>query len=80
MTTSTSQPPTPFALSPAGGPQPSVRVPPSVLLAVADAFARRAEGASRVVGSLLGGVEGGVLCVRAAFAVPHSETADQVRE
>jgi len=69
---------TPLALAPTGGAPPAARVPPVVLLSICDAYVRRAEGCDRVVGTLLGVVEGGVAVVTAAFTVPHSETADQV--
>lgn len=67
----------------AGPPTPtpsSVRVSPLVLLAAADAYTRRPDGAGRVVGTLLGvaSPETGLVDVRDCFVVPHSEANDTV--
>lgn len=57
----------------------SVRVQPLVTAAVLDAYARRPEGEYRAVGTLTGYMsEGGVLEVVDAFAVPHSDSGDQI--
>lgn len=49
-----------------------------VLFTIADAFIRRNDGQERVIGTLLGSVSDGVLEVKNCYAVPHSESNDQV--
>jgi translation initiation factor 3 subunit F len=76
-------PTTPAPPPSAGPPTPtpsSVRVSPLVLLAAADAYTRRPDGAGRVVGTLLGvaSPETGLVDVRDCFVVPHSEANDTV--
>tara|TARA_R110002050_G_scaffold59506_2_gene132936 strand:+ start:612 stop:917 length:306 start_codon:yes stop_codon:yes gene_type:complete len=54
-----------------------VNVHPVVLFSVLDHYIRRKEDQHRVIGTLLGYVENGVVEVRNCFPVPHTET-DQV--
>ncbi|KAL4428083.1 hypothetical protein ABPG75_002172 [Micractinium tetrahymenae] len=56
----------------------SVRVHPVVLFTITDAFIRRNDGQERVIGTLLGTVSDGVVEVKNCYAVPHSESNDQV--
>ena len=60
---------------------PSGVVHPVVALSVIDHYMRRPEGQERVIGALLGlpGVNGKVE-IRNSIPVPHSETADEVRQ
>lgn len=69
--------PAPLTL-PVGETQNSVRVHPVVLFTICDAFIRRAEGQERVIGTLLGTVGDGVVEIKNCYAVPHSESNDQV--
>ncbi len=55
------------------------RVHPVVLFTITDAFIRRNDGQERVIGTLLGTVSDGVVEVKNCYAVPHSESNDQVR-
>lgn len=70
----TTTPPPPSTGPPSPTPA-AVRVSPLVLLAAADAYTRRPDGAGRVVGTLLGvaSPETGLVDVRDCFVVPHSE-------
>jgi len=54
------------------------KVHPVVLLSVIDAYERRNEDAKRVIGTLLGNVDKGVVEVTNCFAVPHNESDDEV--
>ncbi|CAL1539987.1 unnamed protein product [Lymnaea stagnalis] len=54
------------------------KVHPLVLFGVIDAYERRNEDAKRVIGTLLGVVEKGVVEVTNCFAVPHNESDDEV--
>jgi len=54
------------------------KVHPVVLFSVIDAYERRNEDAKRVIGTLLGSVEKGVVEVTNCFAVPHNESDDEV--
>jgi translation initiation factor 3 subunit F len=56
----------------------SVTVHPLVLLSVLDHHTRRAEGAGRVIGTLLGRRDGQRVEVTNCFAVPHAERGDEV--
>ncbi|XP_017144207.1 eukaryotic translation initiation factor 3 subunit F-1 [Drosophila miranda] len=56
----------------------TVRVHPVVLFQVVDAFERRNAESHRVIGTLLGSVEKGVVEVTNCFCVPHKEHDDQV--
>lgn len=50
-----------------------------VLFTISDAFLRRKEDQERVIGTLLGTIADGVVEVKNCYAVPHSESHDQVR-
>ena len=57
----------------------SCSVHPVVLFTICDAYTRRAAGAQRVIGTLLGSVSAsGAVDVRTCYTVPHSETNEQV--
>ena len=56
----------------------SVTVHPLVLLSVLDHHTRRAEGAGRVIGTLLGRRDGSTVEITNCFAVPHAERGDEV--
>jgi len=51
----------------------SCKLHPTVLFGIADHFMRRQEEQGRVIGTLLGSVNDGVVEVRNSFPVPHSE-------
>jgi len=55
-----------------------VKVHPVVLFQIVDAYERRGAEAHRVIGTLLGTVEKGVVEVTNCFCVPHKEYEDQV--
>jgi len=55
-----------------------VTVQPVVLFNICDSYLRRGDGQDRVVGTLLGTIEAGVVDIKASFAVPHNETPDMV--
>ncbi|KAF4316255.1 hypothetical protein JM18_005249 [Phytophthora kernoviae] len=59
-------------------PVTEVKLHPVVALQVLDRSLRRAEGQERVIGTLLGRVEGGVAEISGSFAVPHLENGDEV--
>jgi len=54
------------------------KVHPVVLFSIIDAYERRNEDAKRVIGTLLGSVDKGVVEVTNCFAVPHNESDDEV--
>jgi len=54
------------------------KVHPVVLFSVIDAYERRNEDAKRVIGTLLGTVDKGIVDVTNCFAVPHNESDDEV--
>ena len=57
----------------------SVTVHPVALFSILDHYLRRTDAQERVIGTLLGSrSDNGEVEVRSAFAVLHSETADQV--
>ncbi|XP_026478646.1 eukaryotic translation initiation factor 3 subunit F [Ctenocephalides felis] len=56
----------------------TVRVHPVVLFQIVDAYERRNADSLRVIGTLLGTVDKGVVEVTNCFCVPHKEHADQV--
>lgn len=56
----------------------TVRVHPVVLFQIVDAFERRNADSHRVIGTLLGTVDKGVIEVTNCFCVPHKEHDDQV--
>mmetsp|Transcript_31424 Transcript_31424/g.63865 ORF Transcript_31424/g.63865 Transcript_31424/m.63865 type:complete len:330 (+) Transcript_31424:153-1142(+) len=62
----------------AGDAVTSVTVHPLVLLSVLDHHPRRAEGAGRVIGTLLGRRVGSTVEITNCFAVPHAERGDEV--
>lgn len=49
-----------------------------VLFTITDAFIRRNKGQERVIGTLLGSISDGVVEVKNCYAVPHSESNEQV--
>ncbi|XP_045478928.1 eukaryotic translation initiation factor 3 subunit F-1 [Harmonia axyridis] len=55
-----------------------VKVHPVVLFQIVDAFERRNADSQRVIGTLLGTLEKGVVEVTNCFCVPHKEYDDQV--
>lgn len=55
-----------------------VVVQPVVLFSICDAFIRRGDGQNRVIGTLLGTIEAGVIDLRLSYAVPHIETPESV--
>lgn len=58
----------------------SARVHPLVIFNVCDCYVRRPDQAERVIGTLLGSVlADGTVDVRNSYAVPHSESVEQVR-
>lgn len=58
----------------------SVKVQPTVLLTICDAYLRRSENQERVVGTLLGTLEGAIVDVKNCYAVPFNESQEQVRD
>ena len=55
------------------------KVHPTVLVTICDSYIRRPAGATRVIGTLLGNVSGDdSIVVKACYAVPHEEDAEQV--
>ncbi|KAK7874049.1 hypothetical protein R5R35_004599 [Gryllus longicercus] len=56
----------------------TVKVHPVVLFQIVDAYERRNSEAARVIGTLLGTVEKGIVEVTNCFSVPHKEYEDQV--
>ncbi|KXJ24911.1 eukaryotic translation initiation factor 3 subunit F [Exaiptasia diaphana] len=55
-----------------------VLIHPVVLFSIVDSFERRNEEAKRVIGTLLGVVDKGLVEVKSCFGVPHNESADEV--
>jgi len=55
-----------------------VKIHPVVLFQIVDAYERRNADTYRVIGTLLGSVEKGVVEVTNCFCVPHKESHDQV--
>ena len=49
-----------------------------VLFTITDAFIRRNQGQERGIGTLLGSISDGVVEVKNCYAVPHSESNEQV--
>ncbi|CAH9087693.1 unnamed protein product [Cuscuta europaea] len=57
----------------------SARVHPLVIFNICDCYVRRPDQAERVIGTLLGSVlSDGTVDIRNSYAVPHSESKDQV--
>lgn len=55
-----------------------VKIHPVALFTIVDSFERRQELGKRVIGTLLGVKEKGVVEVRSCYAVPHNETDEEV--
>lgn len=55
-----------------------VLIHPVALFTIVDSYERRNEDAKRVIGTLLGSVENGVVTIKNCFAVPHIETHEEV--
>jgi len=55
-----------------------VKVHPVVLFGIVDTYEHRNEGVPRVIGTLLGTVDNGVVEVTNCFSVPHTEQLDEV--
>lgn len=53
-------------------------VHPVVLLSIVDSYERRNEDAKRVIGTLLGTIEKGIVEVSNCFTVPHNESEEEV--
>lgn len=56
-----------------------VTIHPVALFGIVDGYERRNEDAKRVIGTLVGVVDKGVVEVKNCFTVPHQETEDEVR-
>ncbi|XP_018327396.1 eukaryotic translation initiation factor 3 subunit F-1 [Agrilus planipennis] len=56
----------------------TVKLHPVVLFQIVDAYERRNADSQRVIGTLLGSVDKGVVDVTNCFCVPHKEHTDQV--
>lgn len=56
----------------------TVKVQPLVLFNICDAFIRRNENQTRVIGTLLGTISDNVVEVKNCYAVPHNESQEQV--
>uniref|UniRef100_A0A0K8TQX1 Eukaryotic translation initiation factor 3 subunit F n=1 Tax=Tabanus bromius TaxID=304241 RepID=A0A0K8TQX1_TABBR len=56
----------------------TLRVHPVVLFQIVDAYERRNADSNRVIGTLLGSVDKGIVEVTNCFCVPHKEHDDQV--
>uniref|UniRef100_A0A667ZF15 Eukaryotic translation initiation factor 3 subunit F n=2 Tax=Myripristis murdjan TaxID=586833 RepID=A0A667ZF15_9TELE len=57
---------------------PVVKIHPVVLASIGDSYERRNEGASRVIGTLLGTIDKHSVEVTNCFSVPHNESEDEV--
>uniref|UniRef100_A0A671LGA1 Eukaryotic translation initiation factor 3, subunit F n=1 Tax=Sinocyclocheilus anshuiensis TaxID=1608454 RepID=A0A671LGA1_9TELE len=57
---------------------PVVKIHPVVLASIVDSYERRNEGASRVIGTLLGTTDKHSVEVTNCFSVPHNESEDEV--
>ncbi|CAG5896374.1 unnamed protein product [Menidia menidia] len=57
---------------------PVVKIHPVVLASISDSYERRNEGASRVIGTLLGTIDKHSIEVTNCFSVPHNESEDEV--
>lgn len=56
----------------------AVHVHPVALFSIVDSYERRPENSKRVIGTLLGTREKGVVEIKSAYPVPHNETEDEV--
>jgi len=54
------------------------KIHPNVFYIIVDAFERRSQDQHRVIGSLLGTIENGVVEITNGFCVPHSEYGNEV--
>lgn len=54
-----------------------VVVQPVVLFSICDAYIRRGDAQKRVIGTLLGTVEAGVVELCSSYAIPLQESSDQ---
>ncbi|XP_013868517.1 eukaryotic translation initiation factor 3 subunit F [Austrofundulus limnaeus] len=57
---------------------PVVKIHPVVVASICDSYERRNEGASRVIGTLLGTIDKHSIEVTNCFSVPHNESEDEV--
>ncbi|XP_018927583.1 eukaryotic translation initiation factor 3 subunit F [Cyprinus carpio] len=57
---------------------PVVKIHPVVLASIVDSYERRNEGATRVIGTLLGTTDKHSVEVTNCFSVPHNESEDEV--
>lgn len=58
----------------------SAKVHPLVIFNICDCYVRRPDQADRIIGTLLGSVlPDGTVDIRNSYAVPHSESQDQVQ-
>uniref|UniRef100_A0AAY4AUX1 Eukaryotic translation initiation factor 3 subunit F n=1 Tax=Denticeps clupeoides TaxID=299321 RepID=A0AAY4AUX1_9TELE len=57
---------------------PVVKIHPVVVASIVDSYERRNEGASRVIGTLLGTIDKHSVEVTNCFSVPHNESEDEV--
>ena len=55
-----------------------VHIHPVALFTVVDSYERRQESSKRVIGTLLGSREKGLVEIRSGYAVPHNETEEEV--
>lgn len=57
----------------------TAKIHPLVIFNICDCYVRRPDQAERVIGTLLGSIlPDGTVDIRNSYAVPHSESADQV--
>ncbi len=63
---------------PLGATGVKVVVQPVVLFNICDSYIRRGDNQNRVIGTLLGTIEAGVIDLRLSYAVPHIETPETV--
>ena len=57
-----------------------VHIHPVALFSIVDSYERRQDANKRVIGTLLGAKEKGVVEIRSGYAVPHNETDEEVHE
>uniref|UniRef100_A0AAY4CZJ1 Eukaryotic translation initiation factor 3 subunit F n=1 Tax=Denticeps clupeoides TaxID=299321 RepID=A0AAY4CZJ1_9TELE len=57
---------------------PVVKIHPVVLASIADSYERRNEGATRVIGTILGTIDKHSVEITNCFSVPHNESEDEV--
>ncbi len=55
-----------------------VKVHPVALFTIVDGYERRLELGKRVIGTLMGTKDKGVVEIKSCYAVPHNETDDEV--